>query len=183
MWLAIMAAVASSGMSSVGKVLQREGTKTLPQFSADIKTLSKYLLNRTWALGLLCDISGSFFMVSALASAPVSVIQPVSGGGLIFLSLLSHFFFNEKLAFGEWFAVALCFVGIVGVGVATSSIEVGEHSTSIPRLVFSLVMIFSLLLYGLSRVRQMSKRQRPRHFPAMCGFFAGCFFSLSSTTC
>jgi drug/metabolite transporter (DMT)-like permease len=183
MWLAILAAVFSSGASSVGKVLQRKGTKSLPQFSADLQTIRKYLTNKTWGLGLLSDLSGSVFMVSALANAPVSVIQPVAGGGLIFLSLLSHFFFNEKLKYGEWLAVALCFCGIVGVGIATTSIDTGDHQASVPRLVVSLVLIFGLLLYGIRRVAKTNQRQRPKYFPAMCAFFAGCFFSLSSTTC
>mmetsp|Transcript_2164 Transcript_2164/g.5474 ORF Transcript_2164/g.5474 Transcript_2164/m.5474 type:complete len:341 (-) Transcript_2164:723-1745(-) len=183
MWFAILAAVVSSGASSVGKVLQRKGAKTLPQFSADVQTLSKYLTNRTWALGLLSDLSGSVFMVTALANAPVSVIQPVSGGGLVFLSLLSHFFFNEKLKPGEWVAVGFCFCGIAGVGIATSGIDVASHQASVVRLVFSLISVFSMLLFGVRRVKQMSKKQRPKHFPALCGFFAGCFFSLSSTTC
>lgn len=166
-------------------VLQRKGTKTLPQFSADIKTLSKYLLNRTWALGLLCDISGSFFMVSALASAPVSVIQPVSGGGLVFLSLLSHFFFNEKLKFGEWVAVGLCFVGIVGVGVATTGITQQDQQTSVVRLVLTLASFFGILMLGLRKMRQLQSRMgksKPKAFAPTCGFFAGCFFSLSATT-
>ena len=171
--------------SSFVAVLQRKGTKTLPQFSADIKTLSKYLLNRTWALGLLCDISGSFFMVSALASAPVSVIQPVSGGGLVFLSLLSHFFFNEKLKFGEWVAVGLCFVGIVGVGVATTGITQQDQQTSVARLVLTLASFFGILMLGLRKMRQLQSRMgksKPKAFAPTCGFFAGCFFSLSATT-
>lgn len=121
-------------------------------------------------------------MVSALANAPVSVIQPVSGGGLVFLSLLSHFFFDERLKFGEWVAVCLCFFGIAGVGIATTSIQIDDHAASIPRLIFSLTSVFALLLFGIRKVRQISKKH-PKHFAALCGFFAGCFFSLSSTIC
>merc|ERR1712224_417323 len=171
MWLAILAAVVSSGASSVGKALQRKGTKSLPQFSADLQTIRKYLVNKTWVLGLLADVSGSFFMVSALANAPVSVIQPVSGGGLVFLSLLSHYFFNEKLKFGEWLAVGLCFCGIVGVGIATSGINPEGQTTNIARLICTLVTFFAVLIFGLRKVRQMNKGKasKPRFFAPTCG--------------
>ena len=85
----------------IQSALQRKGTKTLPQFSPDVQTITKYVKNKTWALGFLSDLAGSLLMVSALANAPVSVIQPVSGGGLVILSLLSHFVFLEKLKQGR----------------------------------------------------------------------------------
>jgi len=150
-----------------------------------VQTLKKYLVNKTWALGLLADLSGSIFMVSALANAPVSIIQPVAGGGLVFLSLLSHYYFNEKLKFGEWVAVGFCFFGIVGVGIATSGISAEGKSASLVRLVLTLSATFALLVWGIRKVRQYGKRQgdRQKQFAALCGFFSGCFFSLSSTTC
>mmetsp|Transcript_9914 Transcript_9914/g.25263 ORF Transcript_9914/g.25263 Transcript_9914/m.25263 type:complete len:336 (-) Transcript_9914:140-1147(-) len=188
MWFAIILAVLASGANNSGKALQRKGTKTLPQFSPDVQTITKYVKNKTWALGFLSDLAGSLLMVSALANAPVSVIQPVSGGGLVILSLLSHFVFLEKLKQGEWIAVMLTFGGIVGVGVAmggVASVDANTTSLSAARIGLSLASCFCLIVFAANRVRQMGSKRGSgsRHFAAFCGVFSGCFFALSSTTC
>lgn len=51
--------------------------------------------------------------------AQVSIVQPISGVGLVGLALYSHVFLKERLHGVEWGAVALAFVGTLGLG-ATS---------------------------------------------------------------
>ena len=164
----------------------------------DLQTIRKYVQNKAWAAGFASDLGGSLLMVSALASAPVSVIQPVSGGGLIVLSLLSHFFFAEKLQTGEWVAVVVTFLGIVGVGIATSGVDSGGSedgsSAGVLRLVTVLSLFFAALIIGLRRAKAWTARAARQATPsgpshpkkavaASYSVFSGCFFALSSTTC
>lgn len=50
----------------------------------------------------------------------VSIVQPISGVGLVGLAVYSHLFLKEKLHSLEWGAVLLAFLGTLGLG-ATSS--------------------------------------------------------------
>ncbi|KAL4440316.1 hypothetical protein ABPG75_003317 [Micractinium tetrahymenae] len=120
-WLAILITMVSSTSCSVGKVLQKEATRHLPRFSAgDRKILAQYLNSRQWLTGLGADLGGAVLQIAAFALAPVSIVQPVSGVGLVGLAVYSHLFLKEKLATLEWLAVALAFAGTLGLG-ATSS--------------------------------------------------------------
>lgn len=50
----------------------------------------------------------------------VSIVQPVSGVGLVGLAVYSHLFLKEKMHALEWGAVALAFVGTIGLGATGS---------------------------------------------------------------
>ncbi|EFN54092.1 hypothetical protein CHLNCDRAFT_136216 [Chlorella variabilis] len=120
-WLAILITVVSSTSCSVGKALQKEATRHLPRFSAsDRKILAQYLHSRVWLTGLAADVGGAVLQIAAFALAPVSIVQPVSGVGLVGLAVYSHLFLKEKMHALEWGAVALAFVGTIGLGATGS---------------------------------------------------------------
>ena len=64
---------------------------------------------------LRADIGGGLLSVVALANAPVSVVQPISSGGLAILAVFSHLYLEERLQRREWAAVGLAAAGTVGV--------------------------------------------------------------------
>ena len=49
----------------------------------------------------------------------VSVVQPVSSVGLVFLMIFSHFYLKERLLPQEWVAAAIAGTGIVGLGASS----------------------------------------------------------------
>jgi len=59
--------------------------------------VQQYLANGTWLLGLASDLGGGILMIAAFARAPVSVVQPVSSVGLVFLMVFSHFYLKVGL--------------------------------------------------------------------------------------
>jgi hypothetical protein len=56
-----------------------------------------YLTNPTWLLGLALDVAGGGAMLGALASSPVSLVQPVAAFGLVLLAAFSHFVLHVSL--------------------------------------------------------------------------------------
>ena len=58
-------------------------------------------------------------MIVALAIAPVSVVQPVSAGGVAILAGFSHVFLDEKLREKEWIGVWCAVLGTIGIGWTT----------------------------------------------------------------
>lgn len=71
LWLAIFLTALASTASSVGKVLQKQGTAHLPRLTADRRVLRQYLASRTWLVGVAADVLGGAIQVSAFAMAPV----------------------------------------------------------------------------------------------------------------
>ena len=72
MWLAILITVAAAAGNNIGKVLQKEATRTLPKFSVKREVLGQYLGSKTWLAGVAADVGGALLMIVAMALAPVS---------------------------------------------------------------------------------------------------------------
>ena len=104
---------------NIGKALQKKGTKSLPKLTFKKDVLKTYFSNETWKLGLGLDIIGGLMMIVALAIAPVSVVQPVSAGGVAILAGFSHVFLDEKLREKEWIGVWCAVLGTIGIGWTT----------------------------------------------------------------
>ena len=114
-----MVTLFASTSINIGKALQKKGTKSLPKLTFKKDVLKTYFSNETWKLGLGLDIIGGLMMIVALAIAPVSVVQPVSAGGVAILAGFSHVFLDEKLREKEWIGVWCAVLGTIGIGWTT----------------------------------------------------------------
>lgn len=197
LWLAILITVIASTASSVGKALQKEATRHLPKFSLEDKILREYRMNKTWIAGLTADLLGGIIQVAAFALAPVSIVQPVSGVGLVGLAVYSHFYMREKLQEWEWIAVAMAGIGTIGLGASSSSSASSQDSTrpSILRMLFVLILV-GVGIASINTLRNKQRKQR-RHgggttsgtpsadkaIAALYGLQAGGCFGLSASSC
>lgn len=158
MWVAVLFTVLSSAGNSIGKVLQKQGTKGLPQLSLSIKVMRAYISSRTWILGFGMDILGALAMLKAVSEAPVSVVQPVSGCGLAILAVFSHFYLHETMNSLDWLGVALAGTGTIGVGMAGE--EQRSSELHLLRLIWFILWVF--LLFGAlnwwARIERKSAR-------------------------
>lgn len=189
LWAAIAITVVASTSCSVGKALQKEATRSLPKFSLEEKILRQYLLNRTWAIGLAADLGGGILQVAAFALAPVSIVQPVSGVGLVGLALYSHFFQREKLAEWEWVAVGLAGAGTLGLGASSGGGGAAIARPGALRMLFVLALVGG----GVASIRRLRQRARrggasrrgadSKTLAALYGLQAGGCFGLSAASC
>ncbi|XP_027354348.1 probable magnesium transporter NIPA9 isoform X3 [Abrus precatorius] len=114
MWESIVLTVVATAGNNIGKILQKKGTLILPPLSFKFKVIRAYAFNKSWVIGFLMDIFGALLMLRALALAPVSVIQPVSGCGLAILSIFSHFYLKEVMNAIDWVGITLAGFGTIG---------------------------------------------------------------------
>lgn len=140
----IFTVLAASG-NSIGKVLQKQGTKGLPPLSLKIEVMRAYLSSPTWTLGFGLDILGALAMLKAVSEAPVSVVQPVSGCGLAILAVFSHFYLHETMNSLDWLGVALAGTGTIGVGMAGEE----QKTSDLHILRFIWFIVWAILLFQL----------------------------------
>ncbi|QCE16386.1 Magnesium transporter NIPA [Vigna unguiculata] len=155
MWESIVLTVVATAGNNIGKILQKKGT-----------VIRAYALNKTWLIGFLMDIFGALLMLRALALAPVSVIQPVSGCGLAILSVFSHFYLKEVMNVVDW--VGITFAGFGTIGVGAGGEEQGAAALSIfhiPWLAFVVFILFvepliQIMLNGWLRICRRNRREQ-----------------------
>lgn len=57
--------------NNIGKVLQKQATRTLPRLTLKREVIQQYLQSKTWTTGMLTDLAGALLMLVAFANAPV----------------------------------------------------------------------------------------------------------------
>uniref|UniRef100_A0A1D1XYP8 Probable magnesium transporter n=1 Tax=Anthurium amnicola TaxID=1678845 RepID=A0A1D1XYP8_9ARAE len=185
MWESICLTLLATAGNNIGKVLQKKGTVILPPLSFKLKVIKAYASNRLWIIGFVMDISGALLMLKALAVAPVSVIQPVSGGGLAILSVFSHFYLKEVVNAFDWIGIALAGFGTIGVGIGGEEQSDTEISLLVlPWLVFTVVTLFILLDAALRFYKNQRREQELIHFEVVeeiiVGLESGILFGMAS---
>ena len=184
-FVAILLTVVASTACSIGKALQKEATRHLPKFSVDEKILQQYIYDRTWVIGLAADVVGGIVQTLAFAMAPVSILQPVSGVGLVGLGVYSHFYMKEMLHKTEWIAVAVAGVGTIGLGMSSSSGS--DSQADAPPGFFRIIITLSVASYGINFLSKLRERQAKeskglsKAVAALYGLQAGGCFGLSAS--
>ncbi|GMH41730.1 hypothetical protein BSKO_09640 [Bryopsis sp. KO-2023] len=200
LWAMIAITVLASTGNNIGKALQKQATATLPKLSLDSRTLRQYARSKQWLIGVAVDIGGGALMAVALGNAPVSIVQPVSSVGLVFLAMFSHFYLKERLEAQQWSSAAFCLLGTMGLGVAGDGASdtpqqpglanktVDQEETVPVRWVLGTLIFFAAALGLVSALRQKyhagrgvgTKEGSVQNEGMLCGLEAGAYFGLSA---
>ena len=112
-----------------GWLAQHSAASELPPLAlrSPIRSLRSLFRNRAWLAGFLAGVGGWVLYVSALALAPLSLVQATSAGGIGLLALLVHRR-GDRLSRGQWLAVALAVVGLVLLAVSLAGGAAGGRA-------------------------------------------------------
>ena len=113
--LALLCALATN----VGFLLKHRGACAAPDVSIKRPVSSAVGLFRSkwFAIGMLVALVAWTFHVAALAMAPLSVVQAVIAGGLVFLTVLAERWFGYSVGTRQWAGVGLTALGLVLLAV------------------------------------------------------------------
>lgn len=120
--------------------------------SLSLRQIADLVKRPRWLTGTSFLVVAILFQLSALALAPLIVIQPIGAIALIMTSLLNARIYKIRLNPSTFFAIALTTIGVGGfVAVAASSAVAVELSNEkllqVVGILFVLLLMFGLLFW------------------------------------
>jgi drug/metabolite transporter (DMT)-like permease len=163
--------------TNVGFLLKHRGACAAPAVSLRHPLSSAIGLFRSkwFTLGMLVALIAWSFHVAALALAPLSLVQAVISGGLVFLTVLAERFFGFTVGTRQWAGVGLTALGLVLLA-ATLPHSGGAHSNY--SLAAMIAFESALLVIGTLLVLS-PKFGSHEHHGVMLGTAAGILFGVS----
>jgi len=174
--LGILLAIFCAFATNVGFLLKHRGACAAPDVSLKHPLASAIGLfrSRWFALGMLVALGAWVFHVAALAMAPLSVVQAVIAGGLVFLTVLAERYFGCSVGTRQWAGVGLTALGLVLLAV-TLPHHGGHSSYSTAGMI-----AFESALLALGTFLVLSKKlDSHEHHGVMLGTAAGILFGVS----
>jgi drug/metabolite transporter (DMT)-like permease len=159
--------------------MQKMAADRLPKLGLSLRQGEVYvafLRSRLWRLGILTTVIGWICFLKALANAPVSIVQPALGAGLVLLAIISIFYLGEEVRVAEWIGIILMVSGIILLGVSGSGDAARSGALSLGGL--AIVTIVSLAL--VAACVPLARSRLSFSTPLVLGFAAGMLIGLAA---
>lgn len=161
---AVLVALLATTAYHLGLIVEKRALSRLPSVDARhaLRMLRVLLMAPAWLGGFGLMLCGFVLQVVALSHAPVSVVQPVLGSGIVILLVLSRIVLRERLRRVELacvlaMAIAIVVIALSAVGAAG---RVGHEASG--WLMAAVAVPSSLIALGLG-ARALQGRPRGRH--------------------
>jgi len=180
--IGLLLALACAFATNLAFLWKHRGAVAAPEIHMrhPLESAAGLFRSKWWTIGFLVALVAWVLHVAALALAPISLVQAVISGGLVFLAVLADRFFGFQLGRREWMGVALTALGLAFLGLTVEQGSTGSHSSySISGMVaFEGAMIFIGTLLLLSH-----RVERIRHqHGVLLGAAAGILFGVSDVS-
>jgi drug/metabolite transporter (DMT)-like permease len=175
--LGILLSLVCAFATNVGFLLKHRGACSAPDVSLrhPISSALGLFRSKWFVIGLLVAIVAWVFHVGALALAPLSLVQALISGGLVFLTVIAERYFGCNVGIRQWAGVGLTALGLVLLAVTLPG-GGGAHSS------YSLaaMIAFESALLALGTFLVLSPRLGSHeHHGVMLGTAAGILFGVS----
>lgn len=114
-------AVACAVGTSVAFLLKHRGAVLAPPVRVrhPLRSAVDLFRSRWFAVGFTVAVGAWALHVGALALAPLSIVQAVLSGGLVFLAVLAERFFGFRLGRRQWAGVIVTAAGLAVIGLTS----------------------------------------------------------------
>jgi drug/metabolite transporter (DMT)-like permease len=126
----LVLAVASALGTSAAFLFKQRGAVAAPAVDGrhPLRSAVGLFRSRWWTIGWLLALGAWLLHVGALALAPLSIVQAVLSGGLVFLAILAERCFGFHLGRRQWVGLVMTAAGLVVVGLTSTKHSVGRSS-------------------------------------------------------
>jgi drug/metabolite transporter (DMT)-like permease len=128
--LGIAFALATAFASIVGFLYKYRGAVESPpiEWRRPVRSSLSLFESRWYVLGILIALGSWGFHVTALALAPISLVQSVIAGGLTLLTVVADRLFGFRVTKREWIGVALTAAGLAFLAATMEGTGASNHS-------------------------------------------------------
>jgi drug/metabolite transporter (DMT)-like permease len=142
--------------TNVSSLLKARGAAALSrpvQVRHPLRSAADLFRSRWFAVGWILALFAWGLHIEALALAPLSTVQAILSGGLVFLAVIAERFFGFHLGRRQWVGVTLTAAGLVVIGLTATS-EGPQHSSLGALIAFE----SAILAVGVGLVRISTRR-------------------------
>ncbi|MBX5470233.1 MAG: hypothetical protein IRZ21_10085 [Thermoleophilaceae bacterium] len=176
--LGILLALLCALASNLGFLYKHRGACAAPEvcWRTPIRSALGLWRSKWFAIGMLVAVGAWVLHVGAMAMAPLSLVQSVISGGLVFLTVLAERFFGFEVGRRQWAGV-----GLMAAGLALLTIVLpgsgGPHSAYSHAAMIGFES--GLLVVGTLLVLSPRLGARHEHHGVLLGSAAGLLFGVS----
>jgi len=173
----LVLAVASAFATSAAFLFKQRGAVAAPAVDGRHPLSSAVGLFRSkwWTVGWLVALGAWLLHVGALSLAPLSIVQAVLSGGLVFLAVLAERFFGFHLGRRQWIGLTITAAGLVVVGLTSHEPHAGRSSlAALIAVECGVLAIGALLVLGSVKVDNTRRNEG-----MMLAVAAGALFGVS----
>jgi drug/metabolite transporter (DMT)-like permease len=175
--LGILLSLLCAFATNVGFLLKHRGACAAPAVSLrhPLASAAGLFRSKWFTLGMLVALIAWSFHVAALALAPLSLVQAVISGGLVFLTVLAERFFGFTVGTRQWAGV-----GLTALGLVLLAITLPHHGGAHSNYSLAAMIAFESALLVLGTILVLSPRLGSHeHHGVMLGTAAGILFGVS----
>lgn len=172
-------ALASALVTNVAFLFKHRGAVLAPPVEGrhPLHSAAGLFSSRWFTLGWIVAVGAWALHVGALALAPLSIVQAVLSGGLVFLAVLAERFFGFRLGRRQWTGLIITAVGLAVIGL-TSGRQGGETPGYALAALIAVECSILVLATGLALVSHRLGLSLPRQ-GMLLGALAGALFGVS----
>lgn len=176
--LGILLALSCALVTNLGFLLKHRGACAAPgvDLRHPLRSAIGLWKSKWFAIGMLVAAGAWILHVAAMALAPLSLVQAVISGGLVFLTVMADRFFGCQVGPRQWLGVALTAVGLTLIAITLPGNADAGSGYSVAGMI-----IFEAGLLGVGAILVFSPHLGlPRtHHGALLGVAAGILFGVS----
>lgn len=179
MILGLSLAVAAAVATNLAFLFKHRGAVLAPPIEVrhPLRSAAGLFRSRWFAVGWGVAVVAWFLHVGALALAPLSIVQAVLSGGLVFLAVLAERYFGFQLGRRQWVGVTITAAGLVVIGLTGA----GAGNTERASLAALIAVEGAIFALGAALVRISARRHMgPRAQGRLLGAAAGALFGVSA---
>ena len=164
--------------TSIAFLLKHRGAVLAPPVRVrhPLRSAADLFRSRWFAVGWAVAVGAWVLHVGALALAPLSIVQAVLSGGLVFLAVFAERFFGFRLGRRQWAGVIVTAAGLAIIGLTSGDAdEPPEYAVAALIAIECGVLVVSAAVAAISTHRRIS----PAAQGLLLGVVAGALFGVS----
>jgi drug/metabolite transporter (DMT)-like permease len=176
--LGLLLALASALATNLAFLFKHRGAVLAPpiRVRAPLRSAADLFRSQWFLVGWIVAVVAWGLHVGALALAPLSIVQAVLSGGLVFLAVFAERYFGFQLGRRQWVGVTITAAGLVVIGLTSGGADDSQRAS-----LAALIAIAGAIFAVVTALIRVSTRRHlgPRTEGLLLGAAAGALWGVS----